>query len=431
MYRDFHVIGNVFSDIDNYNSKGFLYSLIHFNNMNQITAPKGYSQAAVRRAISNYSSIAQINAPVAPNIILILGEAFSEIALAEHFSFENQIDPLKYYREIRKQSIGGNVVVPNYGGGTADSEFDVLTGINTRNFPGIAYSFRLVRDGKPNVNTQLRNAGYKSVAMHPGFGWFYNRRSVYGYLGFAEFHDQTYFERDMKGPYLSESTTYDGFIGLYEQHMANNSDIPLFVKLITIQNHGPYFGNYGVDELVESTLDLDARDILQISNYFYGLADVDEQLKRLTDYLNERPEPTIIVFYSDHFPGFSRDTAMKLITPHPYDDYIGEPFHLYSMPFFIWENESAKHSVGIFERAENIGFHDGETISSFYLGSLMLTLLGLNSDPYYNFLEGLRKSAPIIFAECFINGNGELMNTADNEDVMLFKKWQYHRLFHD
>ena len=64
---------------------------------------------------------------VLPNIIMVMSEAFSDVSNSDFLSFDGFDDPLEFYNDFisRDDVVSGHIVVPNFGGGTSDTEFDV------------------------------------------------------------------------------------------------------------------------------------------------------------------------------------------------------------------------------------------------------------------------------------------------------------------
>ena len=144
IYRSIEIHGNIWHQVNQYASRGFLYSFMFDFNTNQIARPENYSIARIRELEAKHTQPVQ-NIGVKPHIIMILSEAFTELPNSPFIDFDGfEGNPIAFYNELKQKSIYGYIIVPGFGGGTADTEFDVLTGINTRNFRGVPYLYRLV-----------------------------------------------------------------------------------------------------------------------------------------------------------------------------------------------------------------------------------------------------------------------------------------------
>lgn len=156
-----------------------------------------------------------------PNIIMVMSEAFSDISNSDFLSFDGFDNPLEFYNDfiMRDDVVSGHIVVPNFGGGTSDTEFDVLTGCSTRNIESTQVSYNFVRTPIESMPRMLEKIGYDTLAIHPGYGWFYNRTNVYNNMGFDDF---VYLEEDFdlktqsKGGYISDEVTAQSIIENFE-----------------------------------------------------------------------------------------------------------------------------------------------------------------------------------------------------------------------
>jgi phosphoglycerol transferase MdoB-like AlkP superfamily enzyme len=425
------VFGNQYSQVQISNSKGFLYNFIYTFNTNRISKPDNYNKSEIEKIISaeTYEKNNTVNSipEKKPHIIMIMSEAYSNIGLNSKIDFTGYTDPMKFYKELTGNSITGNIVVANVGGGTADTEFDVLTGFNTRQFRGVAYSYMLVSKPFKSINTILNNLGYSNLAMHPGFSWFYNRANVFRYFQFQNFIDIKSFDEDRyKGMYVDEESTFDTIIQNFNHHIASEST-PFFSLNINIQNHGPYLDKYLSKTNFATSLDLSEDDINTLSNYFEGVADQDRELKRLIEYLQKLEEPVVVVYFGDHLPALSQDSYYKLI---PNADSSETSFEgmtrMFETPFLIWQNEPAKNIISFdgYELENNV-------FSSFYLGALLLDLLGYSEiDPYFKFLNELRVDYPVILENFYFDKEKQLHDiSSNNTDINKFMNWSYYTIF--
>ncbi|MCL2351154.1 MAG: LTA synthase family protein [Firmicutes bacterium] len=423
---------NIYNQLDNFQSRGFLYSFLYTWDNLSIVKPPDYDKykREIARRVDSFEPDGAPLSGTKPNIVMILGEAFSELAESPAFSFDGYTYPLENYDRIKADSVSGTLIVPNVGGGTADTEFDILTGVCTRHFRDNPYSFSFVNKPYDAMPRWLAGLGYENVAVHPGYGWFYNRNTVYQLLGFGGFLDVSVFDQTKhKGNYVSEDETMAGFIAQYEAHMNKAPNTPFFEFGITIQNHGPYKDKYGygVPRNFASAADFSADSVNALSNYFVGLADADRGLKTLTDYFDKRAEPVVLVYFGDHIPSFAADVYDAAIPKAGtrYDDQT----RLYRTPFIVWRNGAAK-KAGATDDPDGRYTQTGISVSSNYFGAWLMGLLGFNGlDPFADFLRGLSVQYPVMlenqFAE-YENGERILVPFSEQpEDVALYRSWEY------
>lgn len=431
IFNKLFVMGNVYNQKDSFESKGFLYSFIYASNNNHLEKINGYNKKDIEKFISTFKEDYSVyQNQKKSNVFMIMSEAFSEVSNNPDLDFKNYTDPLQNFNEIRKDSIHGSIVVPALGGGTADTEFDVLTGFNTRYLRGVPFSYRLVNREVNALPTILNNIGYNNVAIHPGHKWFYNRANVYNDFLFSKFIDITSFPEDLyKGMYVNETSTYNTIISEFENNLANGDGKPFFDFCVTIQNHGPYKDKYLVENNFETDLDISDDEINAMSNYFEGVKDADRELKRLVDYAKASTEPIVIVYFGDHKPAFKNETYEKVV------DVAGEPNSLsvitarYNTPFIIWQNDASKEITNFDEIIKEVNLPKDNMISSNYLGTLLLKLLGYeNADPFFSYSLKLLEKYPVILQNEYFDTQ-KVPYTVDNDMIFKYKSWEYYKLF--
>ena len=176
------------------------------------------------------------------NVIMVMDEAFSDITDSDAFAFTAENDPLPNLHALREDphAVAGHIVVPGFAGGTANTEFDVLTGMQTNALAaGTTSSFRVVNRNLDSLFRVFGGDGYHTSFFHPGDDWFYNRENVYRWFGAEE----TVFADQMEAlAYKGRWVTDDYMAGLIEQEFADTvaAGETLFHYTTTIQNHMSY-----------------------------------------------------------------------------------------------------------------------------------------------------------------------------------------------
>ena len=402
LYNSYAVDGNIYFKVNQYISKGFLYSFIYDINNLKVEKPSSYNPEAFN-AIDDTAESTELNDISKPNIVMIMSEAFSDISNSESINFDEYGDPLEFYNQFinRDDVISGHIVVPNFGGGTSDTEFDVLTGCSTKYIDSSQVSYNFIRKPMEAMPRLLKNIGYDTLAIHPGYGWFYNRTNVYKNMGFDDF---IYLEEDFepstqnKGGYISDEVTTQSIIDNFENHVKNNDD-PIFEFCVTIQNHGPYEEKYeNLKTNFSTDIQLTDDEKAIYSGYFQGIDDADAQIETLVNYFESIDEPVVLIFFGDHLPGFSN--GMSYFSQfRPDIDLNGNQWQqmkAYETPFFIWANDVALKTTNFSENAKNIKMPVNDIISSFYLGTTVMELLDMgNISPLFGFVNELRGSLPV------------------------------------
>lgn len=440
LYNVFAVEGNQYFEVNQYGSKGFIYSFCHKFNLMKVKAPDGYNSTYYATLENNFqSSTSDYANKKLPHIIMIMGEAFSDLSNNQNFDYTNYGNPLENWNEITQteNSVSGHIIVPNYGGGTSDTEFDVLTAYPTRYIDNASNSYSLIRKNIDSMPHRLKNIGYNSLAIHPGYPWFYNRANVYTYMGFENFISLESFQgsEKYKGGYIADKYASDSIIENFEQHIAQ-SDAPLFEFCVTIENHGPYDEKYTeVEKTFDTSVNLTKSEETLLNSYFMGIKDADKEIKRLTDYFEASDEPVVFVYFGDHLPGFSN--GMDFFDILDYDinanGTMEQLFNVYKTPFLIWQNSASKKLVDMNKTVNTLNLPKNHTISSNYLGSTMLELIGINGiSPLFDYSNELRAELPIITNSGFMTANEDYITQVNDElteKCTVLKGWVHYKMF--
>ena len=434
------VVGNVYNQVNQFMSKGFIYSFIHNYNTNRIVRPNDYSPEAIQEFIrtSDTSGIEQLkHEPKKPHIIMVMGEGYSEFTLNPSLDFTGYTDPLAHYKKIKAESLYGQLIVPNTGGGTADTEFDSLTGLSTRFFRGVPFAFRLISrefDALPRI---LSRIGYRSEALHPGYSWFYNRQNVFPYFGFdrSVFLDEFTPETQNKSAYISETATIDKLLEMFENSISQYPEFPYFMFCVTIQNHGPYQRKYtGVTQNFSTDLALSNTDIDAVSNYIEGLIDADNQLDRMVRYFENIEDPVVMVYFGDHLPGFPQ-TIYEEFYPDDFEEgSLSDLTRLNKVPFIVWQNTAAKDANTIDETfITPSGSANEPVFTSNYFGAYILHVLGYDRiSPLMDFINDLRVQYPIILEDQSFtpdDSSTAQISQKDKQDLVFYRNWSYYKIF--
>ncbi len=437
LYNKFPVNGNIYFDVNQYTSKGFVYSFIYKYNSMKIQKPDGYDKNYISN-LDNTKTVAEYDQNKLPHIIMIMGEAFSDLSENSHIDFSNYQDPLKNFKRLSNSpnAISGHIIVPNFGGGTSNTEFDVLTGYPTRYVVKDGMSYSYIRKNTDSIPWRLKDIGYSTLAIHPGFSWFYNRSNVYPHIGFENFIHLSSFQGSEKytGGYIADKYAADSIIENFEKHIKTNSN-PIFEFCVTIENHGPYDNKYeNVTKMFDCDIYLDQNQQNLLNNYFTGIKDNDNEIGRIADYLENIDEPVILVFFGDHLPGFSNGMEFFDLLDYDIDPNgnLEEQLKLYSTPFLIWENDAAAKTTNF--KAKTIGLEQNMVLSANYLGSMVTQLAGIeNLSPFYKFENELRTYLPVIRDETFLFNNSYTTELPNNilSELDTLKHWSYYKVFDD
>lgn len=384
-----------------------------------VDKPPNYSKSAVNRILEPYSDAATENAVSpqnAPNIIVIMNEAFSDPAVLGDFDTNLEYMPFVHSilnGEVENTSSGWlNVSV--LGGNTANTEFEFLTGNTMAFLPqgSVPYQQYLKKE-QESLASHLRSLGYQTVAMHPYNSTGWDRNKVYPLLGF----DEMYFIRDYKSPekirkYVSDRACYDKIIELYEEKSDN---APLFVFNVTMQNHSPYseeFDNFKPD------IDVTNSQSASLNNYLSLIKLSDEAIEDLIDYFSEAEENTVIIFFGDHQPANSVVSSIWKLNGKSTSTLSEEDeANRYKVPFFVWSNFNSETQTNM------------ETSTNF-LASTVLEISGLPLYDYSAYLQNLSKKYPVVTSIRAENADGKSTDVKNVMDELNnYAILQYDRLF--
>jgi phosphoglycerol transferase MdoB-like AlkP superfamily enzyme len=235
-----------------------------------------------------------------PDIVVVQSESLFDPARLRHVLGGRW---LREYHRLAPLATYGDLTVPTYAGGTIRTEFEVLTGVPLASLGGVQYPWlELDGDEYPGLAHTLAAQGYRTVAIHPNAGAFWNRTRAYEALGFERFIDGAAFaDAPLVGLFTADAALTQRVL----DELADEGP-PQFVFAISMENHGPFDWRPGLDaqrlDALPMPEELDAGARSWFANYLYLLDDADRELGRLADALLQRQRRTLLLFYGDHLP---------------------------------------------------------------------------------------------------------------------------------
>ncbi len=225
------IIPMMWDQKENYASNGFALAFALNVPMAHVTAPPGYSEKAI--AAIERPDVAASMPDEKPDIIMVMSESFWDPAILPNVSITP--DPIPTVRELRS----GSMFSPEFGGMTANVEFEALTGFSNAFLPAGSIPYQqYVRAPVPSLATFLKSQGYATRAIHPGTNWFWNRTPVYADFGFDDFKSEENLPAmEKRGPLASDASMTDEIIreadaktiALGEQATANKRVIRQYI----------------------------------------------------------------------------------------------------------------------------------------------------------------------------------------------------------
>jgi hypothetical protein len=345
--------------------------------------PEGYSSQEVARIIreskeENAGKSADPDAVIPDNIIVIMNESFSDLRTYPNFKTSEELMP--GIDSLEENTQKGTLLVSVKGGTTANTEYEFLTGNSCVLSPATVVYNSFIKQDQFSLARTLEAQGYKVVAMHPygPHGW--NRDTVYPRMGFDTFLNiENSFEgADKVRGLVSDKGDYEEII---KQVEAKEEGQKLFLFNITMQNHSSY-KNEKFENTVDVT-DFHGANEGQAEQYCTLLKMSDEAIMELLDYFRDKDEKTLILFFGDHQPEIGDDFWEYCFGKSIDDLSFDEQQKEFETTWFIWANYDIPE-------AEDL------TLSADYLSSYLLSLTGLESTPYNDYLLAQRSLIPAM-----------------------------------
>jgi len=234
-----------------------------------------------------------------PHIVVVQSESFFD-ARRVHGGINAAL--LETFDTIRRSAVlHGSLHVPAWGGNTSRSEFSFLTGLAAHELGVHRFNpnRRLAQQGLPTVASFLRQAGYRTICVHPYPASFYSRDTAYPPLGFDRFIDlEAFRDAERYGPYISDRAVTEKARAVLAE-----SDQPALLFLITMENHGPLHlervAPGDVERLYAAPPPTDYDDL---TIYLRHLANADRMMQDLRGHLETLPQDAWLCWYGDHVP---------------------------------------------------------------------------------------------------------------------------------
>ncbi|MGI5948017.1 MAG: LTA synthase family protein [Lachnospiraceae bacterium] len=398
---------------NNIKKYGVAMSLVSNTRKMYIKEPEGYSYKNLESWYDEYKQHEESSQQKIPNIIAVMNESFADLTVLEPFMDSNIYMP--YYNTLTNNTIKGTVLVSTVGGGTANTEYEFLTRNSMAFFPGMIPYQQFIKGEADSLADDLKQKGYRAVALHPYGRYGYNRDKVYPALGFDEFLDVTSFENpELERDWcVTDEESYKKIIEIFEA-----TDEPLFVFNVTMQNHGGYeTGFFGENVISIPGMEGEFPDV---EEYLTLIKKSDEAFRILIDYFSQVKEPTIIVMFGDHQPKISEKFYDKVMGKSSEELSLEEMQKKYEVPFFIWANYDIPEQENVYT-------------SMNYLSGLVLQTAEMEMTPYQKFLLDLRETIPAMNMMGYLGDDGEWHYYYEENQYreLLDKYWhiQYNNVF--
>ncbi len=328
-----------------------------------------------------------LNVEKKPNIIFLQLESFFDPTLVDGIEFSE--DPIPNFRSLLKKYSSGYLTVPAVGAGTANVEFEVMTGISAKFFgPGeYPYNSILKETTVETTPYNLKQLGYSTHAIHNHRGAFYGRNKVFSNMGFDTFTCLEYMNNVMK---TSKNWAKDAILTEQIVDALESTDGTDYIYTISVQGHGKYPTTQLLEDPAITVTKAESEEQKWSYEYYVNqIYEMDLFIKELTDTLENYDEDVVLVMYGDHLPALDiTEESMKNKS-------------LYQTQYIIWDN------FGMDKKNMDITAYDltSELLDRLRISVGMMTQYHQNyknEDDYLKNLEAL--SYDILYGKKYIYG---------------------------
>ena len=330
-----------------------------------ISQPNDYTEAKMEEIGENGALLESTSdTGEFPNVLFVQLESFFDVSEFEQLQCSQ--DPLPNLRSMFENYSSGYFKVPSVGAGTANTEFEVLTGMNLRYFGPGEYPYKTVLKDQvcESAATAFARFGYGTHALHNNGGNFYSRARVFNNIGFDSFTSKEFMN-------ILQTTengwSKDDILLTHIEDALDDTEQQDFVFTISVQGHG----NYPEEKVIENPrITVTGMETEEQNNaweyYVNQVYEMDQFAGNLVKMMEERGEPTVIVFYGDHLPTMGLEASDL------------KSRYLYNTNYVIWDN------IGLAKEDRNI--------PSYQIMADVMERLGLHSGTVFNYHQQRRQT---------------------------------------
>lgn len=294
-----------FENLSNaYNDYGFAYCFSVSIFDRGISEPDDYSPEEVDTVVENLEGDAETGAtaPEKPDIIVVQLESFFDAKYLNGVTYSQ--DPVPNFTALKKTCSTGYLTVPSIGAGTANSEFEVISGMSLDYFGTGEYPYETVLQSNvcESVNYALKDEGYSCHAIHNHTATFYDRNKVYANLGFDTFTPVEYMPHVERNPlgWAKDKVLTEEILKALDSTEGKD-----FVYTISVQAHGKYPTEVlDPNQPISVAGEIEGIDPVAFEYYINQLHQTDAFVGDLVKALEQRDQPTVLVLFGDHLPNF-------------------------------------------------------------------------------------------------------------------------------
>ncbi len=385
-------------------SHGFFWSFLRSIDEAIPSPPENYSEKAAQAVLENFED-AVIPENERVDMVVTMLESYADLSLLE--GLELSADPYTYLHELQEECYHGVLITETNGGGTVNAERSFITG---GTYPHPRYN-----NASSSYVRYFSALGYQTDGAHPGFDWFYNRKSSNAALGFDRYlFNENFFDARVDAEHAMDEAFFGLMREVYDEETADGT--PYFSFSVSYQGHSPYDSETMTGTEYVSGLTGESYNI--VNNYLNSVAETGKQVSAYVDSFRDSERPVVLVFFGDHKPTLGVGNAIyeELGISVAENDPIG-CYNLYSTPYFIWANDAAKEVLGETFTGE------GPTVSPNYLMSVVFDACGWEGPAWMQYQRQVREILPVINRQTMFMVDGELTKTLTGETLDAYREY--------
>ena len=297
-----------------------------------------------------------------PNIIFVQLESFFDVKTVEYLRTSE--DPIPYFRSLMDNYSSGAFKVPSVGAGTANTEFETISGMNMRYFGPGEYPHKTIlkKTTCDSVPYALKGIGYNTHAIHNNKATFYSRVDVFPNLGFETYTSKEYMDISNQTPngWMKDDVLVGAVMDCLESTEGQD-----YIFTISVQGHG----DYPSEKILENpVITVDGSPTEAKNNqweyYVNMIHEMDQFVEDLITAVDSTGEKSVIVFYGDHLP--TMDLTEEDVTNR----------YLFDTSYVIWDN------MGLEQK--------DQTLCAYQIGAEVLDQLGIHTGTMVQYHQNRR-----------------------------------------
>lgn len=376
----FNVNKTFFNQKDAVKTNGPIIQFLINVDVDIMEKPGEYSESKVKDVMKKYEARAkEINLRRKDwsndqTFIFCLSESFSDPSRVPNLSIKS--NPITYIKKLQKENTGGVMMSVGYGGGTANMEWESLTGLNISNLSETLVTPYTQLVDKQKISPNISNLFQEKIAIHPFTASLYKRKDVFEKFGFQKFYYEgspnklEYKEKIDNSPRVSDEAAFNETL----KHINENTNKTQFIQLSTMQNHMPYSDYYSINNFDYDGSAVPTEREQELKTYMQGINYTDIAVKKFIAELEKIEKPITFVFYGDHLPSIYSGLKMSQFG-----------LELHQTDYFIYSNKYSREQSKVLNK---------KVISTNDFPAMALEQSNIKITPYYALLTEVANKLP-------------------------------------